>query len=548
MRILSFSTYHDSSVCAINDGQIEFFCKEERLTGVKRDSFPFMSLDLYSSLNLGKIDYIISHIASEDAILAEVFKGYIRKKFKLSLDIPFSESHHKFHASLAFFNSGFKTCLVFVVDRQGTYFFINNQAVATETESVFKCSYPDNITPVYKAFSLKDSFISRKFDIYRRLQSEYSGVDIKIHDYLGIVKVYEAATTLIDQNPLENGKTMGLSSYGEDLNYETFFVEGSPISNYFSLTNNRHARNVVCFDNFQHLVNSNITEDDYQLYANKAKHVQLETQEAVLRIIKKYVDTTGINNVCLVGGYGLNVIANNHYIKNLPGVNFYFEPLSDDTGVAIGAAMLKYRMESKDDTIIPLKDTFYHYYESETISGGREASLEELTDILISQNSLGIFEGSPEAGPRALGHRSILFDPRNPLSKDIVNKIKKREWYRPFAAVVLKDKIEEYFESNEHVDYSFMTVGLNIKESKKDIIPGVTHVDGSCRVQTVSEGFLYDLLTEFYKKTGCPVLLNTSLNLAGSPLAQTKNDALSIFYNSDLNAIYFVDDNKIFKK
>ena len=548
MRILSFSTYHDSSVCAINNGYIEFFCKEERLTGVKRDSLPFKSLDLYSSLNLGKIDYIASHIAEGDDTFKNIFRAYIRKKFNLPMINFLYESHHKCHASLAFYNSGFKTCLVFVVDRRGSALYINNQAVASEAESVFKCSYPDYITPIYKAYSSAENLIPRKLDIYRHLQSVCPGVDVKVHDYLGIVKVYEAATTLIDQHPLENGKTMGLSSYGEDINYEKLFADGSPIFTYFSLTDNKYSKDVVCFNNLHHLANLNITKNDYQLYANKAKQVQIETQDEVLNLIQKYVNLSGINNVCIVGGYGLNVIANNHYIKNLPGVNFYFEPLSDDTGLAIGAAMFKYRLESKDNTIIPLKDTFYHYYNTEDITGGSKTSLEELTDILISQNSLGIFEGAPEAGPRALGHRSILFDPRNPLSKDIVNKIKKREWYRPFAAVVLKDKIEEYFESNKHVDYSFMTVGLNIKVSKKDIIPGVTHVDGSCRVQTVSEGFLYDLLIEFYKKTGCPVLLNTSLNLAGSPLAQTKNDALSVFYNSDLNAMYFVDDNKIFKK
>jgi carbamoyltransferase len=161
---------------------------------------------------------------------------------------------------------------------------------------------------------------------------------------------------------------------------------------------------------------------------------------------------------------------------------------------------------------------------------------------------VAIFEGQPESGPRALGHRSILFDPRNKNGKNLVNKIKKREWYRPFAGTILKEKFEEYFESHGLTESPYMTINFSCKEKTIDFVPAIVHVDNTCRIQTVEDGFFYELLEMFYEKTGCPMLLNTSFNLAGEPLVQTKKEALKTFNNTTLDAIYFVDENKIVKK
>lgn len=547
MRVLAFNIAHDSSVCSINNGTIEFFCKEERLSRFKRDMHPFRALELYKSKNFGNIDHILYHTPTNSKNEFEiVYRHYIRKNFNKELENFSNLKHHLCHASLAFYNSGFQECLTFVIDRNGSLFFINNDPAAAEAESVYYCSYPDNLKPIYKSFSSKPEFSFNIKKLKNEIQHAYIGTNIDVHDSLGIVKVYEAATTLINQHPLENGKTMGLSAYGGDHIIEPLFVNNSPITNHFSIINTQHMKNVICFRNHEDKISNLVTTENYHFYADKAKQVQLETQQASLDLIKKYVDLTGIKNVCVVGGYGLNVVANNYYIENMPGVDFYFEPLADDTGVSIGAAMLKYRTESKDSEIRPIKDIFYHYYNfNESIIGGTSSTVSELVDILISQKSLGIFNGAPEAGPRALGNRSILFDPRNQNSKDIVNKIKKREWYRPFAGIILKDKLEEFFKSNNIGEYPFMTVSLHAKQLAKETVPGIIHIDGTCRIQTVSEGFIFDLLTEFYNKTGCPMLLNTSLNLAGEPLAQTKNDAINILKNSELDYVYFVEDDKL---
>jgi carbamoyltransferase len=150
-----------------------------------------------------------------------------------------------------------------------------------------------------------------------------------------------------------------------------------------------------------------------------------------------------------------------------------------------------------------------------------------------------VFNGLSESGPRALGNRSILFDPRNADGKNIINTIKKREWYRPFAAIVLKENFKDYF-GEVGVEYSdFMCVSFDC--IKPELIPAVVHVDNSCRVQTCDQSIphMFKLLNRFKDQTGCSVLLNTSFNLAGEPLVESQNDAIKTFYNSDIDLLWF---------
>ena len=548
MRVLAFNTTHDSSVCAVNDGHIEFFCKEERLSRVKRDKNPFKSLHLYQSKNFGKIDHVLYCTPSNRRGDVEyIYNEYIKKLFDVKMENFSFLTHHLCHASSAFYNSGFKKALCFVIDRNGSIVFDKNVDTCREAESVFICQYPDIIKPIYKSFWINNLIDINKHNLKNYLKNLYPSTDINVNNEYSITKVYEAATTLIGQNILENGKTMGLASYGTDKKYKPLFLNGSPITDYF---NHRYIDNeyAVTFNKLEDRITKNITRENYMFYADKAKHVQLETQKESLELIKKYLKKTKIKNVCISGGYGLNVVANNFYIKNIPNVNFYFEPVADDTGIAIGAAYFKYRQATKNNKIIKPKNNFYHYYEDIKIEKGIEASVKDVCDLLIKQKSVAIFEGSAEAGPRALGHRSILFDPRNKNCKNLINQIKKREWYRPFAGVILKKYFKNFFNTlglNESKD---MTINFKCKNNLIKLAPGVVHVDKSCRVQTVCSGFLYELLCEFNKKTKCPILLNTSLNLAGEPLVNTKKDAMFLFTQSKLDAIYFVEERKLIKK
>tara|TARA_R100001086_G_scaffold245828_1_gene177267 strand:- start:915 stop:1799 length:885 start_codon:yes stop_codon:yes gene_type:complete len=281
-----------------------------------------------------------------------------------------------------------------------------------------------------------------------------------------------------------------------------------------------------------------ITPKNFKFYADPCQHVQLETQQEALDLIKKWVEVTGIKNICIGGGYGLNVVANSYYVKHLPDCNFYFDPLADDTGTSIGAARFLYHQITQDHKRYSSKNNFYHFYENCFNQYGKKASLKDVVKLLIQQQAVGLFEGFPEAGPRALGHRSLLLDPRNPKGKDIINVIKKREWYRPFAGVILKEHFDKYFHTLGLKESAYMTLNFKCKQPKK--IPAIVHVDNTCRVQTVDRGCLYDILTLFYKETGCPILLNTSLNLAGQPLVQTKTEAKDSF-----DRVYFVEDKRL---
>ena len=545
MRILAFNIAHDSSVCSLLNGKIEFFCKEERLTGIKRDKQPFKSIELYESLKFGKIDHILYLTPSNcQPDIEFMWKTYIKKKFNIEMENYSSLTHHKCHASLAYHNSNFEESLIFVIDRNGSIFFINSQPVASESETVFVAK-KNKINPILKNFSLELNKQSEKINILNNLKKYYNNCEINLDNYLGIVKVYEAATTLIGQNVLENGKTMGLSSYGEIKKDEKLFIDEMPDINKFIILQDKDFS--VCFNNCENKITKDINVDNYKFYADKAKLVQIETQKQSLNLIKKYVKNTGIKNVCIVGGYGLNVVANNYYLKNLPDVNFYFEPVADDTGIPVGAAMLKYKEETSKK-IFPCVNNFYHYYKKEEVNIGKKSNLDEVCHLLENQKSVALFEGNPEVGPRALGHRSILFDARNLKAKDIVNKIKQREWYRPFAGVIIKSYLKDFFEKLPINESPYMTVNFEFKKNLEKKFSGIAHIDNTCRIQTVEDGTLYDILKLFNQKNNCSLLLNTSFNLAGKPLVHTIKDAVETWESSSLDAIYFADHKRLLLK
>lgn len=550
MRILAFNITHDSSVASIHDGKLEFFCKEERLTRLKRDSHPFESIKIYKKLNFGKIDKILYCTPTNDSKeIYQAYRDFLQKTFDQNIPIiNFSSlQHHLCHAALSYFNSKFEKSLIFVIDRDGSVFFVNELAEARESESVFFFD-KSNFNILYKSFYLNN--INHKNFVEKEIKKYYQNVDINVQSEFSIVKVYEAATTLINQHPLENGKTMGLSSYGKNENLLNLIENFSINDDYFTHIN-LHGNYVSCFKECESLIQSNFSENNFEIYANFAKNVQQDTQNAVLRLIEKYTKSTNIKNVCIVGGYGLNILANAHYLKNLSDINFYFEPVADDTGISIGAAMLEYYL-STGIKPLPVKNNFYHYWDNSEIipetKNIKKTNLKEISRLLIEQKSVAVYDTAPEAGPRALGHRSILFDARNKDAKNIINKIKKREWYRPFAGVILEDHFDSYFDTLGLKNSPYMTVNFECKQHTKDLVAGIIHVDNTCRIQTVKDGFLYDLLLEFYKLTGCPMLLNTSFNLAGQPLVQYKQDALLTFEQSELDYLYFVQENNLIFK
>tara|TARA_B000000609_G_scaffold156099_1_gene148110 strand:- start:866 stop:1480 length:615 start_codon:yes stop_codon:yes gene_type:complete len=203
--------------------------------------------------------------------------------------------------------------------------------------------------------------------------------------------------------------------------------------------------------------------------------------------------------------------------------------------------MLIYRRLTKDTTVRPITTTSYHG-EHHDVSKyvGETVNLKGIASLLYNNKSVAIFKGYAEAGQRALGNRSILFNALNPDARNIVNRIKKREWYRPFAAIVLEEDAHLYFD--DVIPNPYMTVCFPVRT---DLIPGVTHIDNTCRIQTVNTGHLYDLLLEFKRLSGHGILLNTSFNLAGEPLVETPEDALKTLSSSTLDHLWFYDTEQL---
>jgi carbamoyltransferase len=544
MNILSINYgLHDASVCILKNGEVAVYFKEERLTRVKRDTEPVQSIvECVKNFN-EKIDYSLV-ISYPNA------KNYARLITKLSNTkienlIEFSYNHHLSHASLAFYNSGFEKSIVVVVDGQGSIY----EDRLAECETVYLASYPNNFECLIKHLSINKEHSHFKVDEkYDKKIIPHKNYECNINENEGgIVNVYNTASVLISQGVLENGKTMGLSSYGSRTDYPKFFDENSqPIWDLFT-DKNSHER---LFNGHEDKVTKELTEENHKFYANYAYGVQIQTQEAVGNLIEKAIQKSGCTNICVVGGYGMNVVANHYYLQRFPDVKFYFEPNADDGGLPIGAAMLYYHSLSKDKTIRPLKTTSFHGIKHDISSyKGKTTSVKDIAKLLYQDKSVAVYTGLAEAGQRALGNRSILFNALNPDAKDLVNKIKKREWYRPFACMVLQEDANIYFDMGNIKSSPFMTICFPVRPEYVKIIPGVTHIDNTCRIQTVSQEdhYLYELLCEFKTLSGHGIVLNTSFNLAGEPLVETPEDAFNTTNNSCLDYLWFEETQQLFK-
>lgn len=543
MRVLGISPFHDSSVAIVNNGQIEYFSKEERLTRKKRDRLGLLSLKKADEFKKGYLDYIVISSPWFDDPYNNKLELYFKEKYPNTPVLRMCYEHHLSHASLAFYNSGFDKSLNVVIDRNGSRF-----ERLFESETVFISEYPNKFIPVYKSYCLDKIGINEDFENYKKIKEitkEWPDCEIVADSTMNITKVYESATTLIGQHCLENGKTMGLSSYGKNLSFKNLFVDGLPNSNLFVSLNDVE-KSTLLKSHLSKKTNE-VTKQNYEFYANYAYQVQTQTKEEVYNLIKKYIDKTNIKKVCVTGGYGLNVVTNEYLIKKLPDVEFYFEPLADDTGNSLGSAMYIYRDKTKDKNKYPLEHTFFNNKKESININGTSVTTKEIANYLSKGKIVAVYNGQSEAGPRALGNRSILFDARNPNAKEIVNKVKKREWYRPFAGSVLKEDMTDYFETHHIKNSPFMTISFQSKTNK---IPGVTHVDNSCRIQSVDKNIphFYELLTEFKNITNVSVLLNTSFNMAGESLVETVNDAIKTFEKTDIDILWFPEVKKMLTK
>lgn len=499
--------------------------------------------------------------------------GLIEKNYDLSMPHPqvidLSNTHHRLHAACAFYRSGFDQATAVIVDGAGSFLPMNlgdRQEMTYEVESIFICNYPDHIKTEYKhlggrgpwpGFRIEEYFDQTHDEIY----------ELVVDDSAGIVKAYEAVTEYCGFSSIEAGKTMGLFPYGRPNDgIPAIYSDGN--GGLWRTTD----RNVIIptYPNGATVNEGRYKElhTDRSVYENKedltllqnrrdlAYAVQTQSQQEVLNLILDAVNRTNIKNVVLSGGYALNCVANYFYLTELNkhGIKLYVEPVSSDAGTAIGAALIMHHSLQQDTQVKPRCDNLYlgfqYCYTDEEIANTADRYSAEVTggvttnqiiDLIRKPNIVAMFQGRSENGPRALGNRSILFDPTVVDGKDHVNRVKRREYFRPFAGTILAEHAHEWFDMRGLDESPSMMYAMNCQPGVESKIPAIIHVDGTCRIQTVTREqnpHYYDLIQEFYRQTGVPIIFNTSFNLGGEPLVETLDDAVRTLANSDIEYLY----------
>lgn len=506
---------HDSSCCVLKNNEIELFFLEERYSRIKHHCHLQNCVDKVLDNLSGKVDLITIPTFYRKHNPTEYLSYFLKEYSKYFSNIPKVYKdfyHHRQHASLAFYNSGFDRAAVVVIDGHGSNFFTKNENDLKECETIYEVSYPANFKTVYKKLLCNSN---KKQSKYEQLVKKRN-LDIDIFLGLGIGQLYDLASYAIGDSIFAAGKAMGLSSYGNDIAID--------------------------------LNNSKITTDEplnsinFQSYADYCKSIQKLTEEKACGLIEKTIQKTNASNICITGGYAMNIIANKRYLDQFPNVNFYFEPLANDIGNSIGSGLFYFYKHSKTHDKRSLEHTSFHGTLHTLPTKGKSCNSKEVAQELFKSKSVGIFYKKAEAGQRALGHRSILFNPFDNECKEKVNLIKKREWYRPFAAIVLREDVGKLFYVNNKFFDRYMTVCYSAKPLAQKKISGILHVDNTCRLQIVdSDHHLYKLLKEFKVITGLGILLNTSMNIAGEPLVENPNQALKMLRNTDLDYVYFLE-------
>jgi carbamoyltransferase len=577
---------HNAGVCLLKNGEVVFATEEERYSRRKYDGGPFASM-LKIKEYTDKLDYIV--VAHTQALTDtagmidftgdDVYTGLARKLKLIDHKTPsynkpgmqhpqvldFSHMHHRLHAACAFYRSGFDTAVAVIVDGAGTFIpmqTLEGPGWGWEVESLFKCSYPANFETVFKHIGMRAATATQVETVTHNNET-YESV---ISDRAGIVKVYESVTEYCGFSAIEAGKTMGLFPYGdENENIPRLFESGGlyPLSNRNAIIPTYPNSAIVNSGMYKELKDG-LASDVTKLKNRRdlAYAVQTQTQEQVVAYIRRAVEMTGEKNVVISGGYGLNCVANYHYLDALKdeGINIYVEPVSNDAGTAIGAALMAYKHMTESTENKGVNHNLYlgipyTYTDEDILETAKkynaevvDATIEEVVNLIVERNIVSIVQGGSEAGPRALGNRSILYDPTDPDGKDFVNRVKRREYFRPFAGSILEEDVHEWFDLRGMESSPTMMYAVNCQPGIEEKIPSIIHVDGTCRIQTVSREqnpHYYDIIKAFKEKTGCPIIFNTSFNLGGEPLVETLDDALWTLQESDIEYLYLPEYGKL---
>lgn len=526
MKILSLNYSHDASVSIIENGILSFYRMEERLNHIKHSSFPYYSL-LEAKRIYKEFDFfVINGLHLNETYLKVSYWIDFLKKLDCGLNennyIVEHEHHHLNHARTSFYHSGFDEALCIVLDGAGNIFqsTVYEGIQCRELESVFYIKKPNNFQLIFKRFftgtGMRDSNHYRHCNgIENKIKTiEGKIIDVEISSEFSVGWDYEECNRIVGFGDYDSGKSMGLSQcYGHE----------------------------DCIDS------------EWHLKAKICNKTQNHTLKKSISIIQRFLKESPTKNLIITGGYGLNCVSNYEYLKELD-VNIFIDPLCDDGSISIGAGFFHYFEKTKDYKNLKLNNVYFghqetHYDLKNLIS--KNTNSKEVAKFLSEGKIISIFQGKSECGPRALGNRSILFDPRNINGKDILNTLKKRESFRPFGATVLEKFCDEWFDMRGMKSSPFMLYAMKVIPNFESKIPSVLHVDKTSRIQTINEiqnKNFYDLIFNFYELTNVPMILNTSFNIKNKPIVETFNDALNVFFNSNIDALYLPEINKVIFK
>ncbi len=579
--------YHDSACALVSDGHILAAAQEERFTRIKHDpAFPSKAIQYClneSKLKLSDIDYVVFYdkpLVKFERLL-ETYLSYAPKGFrsftaampiwlkdklflKTNLKKELSDlsglkpkqlppllftEHHQAHAASAFFASPFKRAAVMCLDGVGEWATSSLWlGEGNRLKPQWELDFPHSLGLLYSAFTY------------------YTGFKVNSGEY----------------------KLMGLAPYGEpkyvdlilenliDLKDDGTFRLNLDYFNFptgLTMTNQKFAK---LFDGPPRAPESSITQKEMDIAAS----IQKVTEKIVLKLAQTAYDELGVDNLCLAGGVALNCVANGELLRRGPFKEIWVQPAAGDAGGALGAALSVW---------YEYLDQPYLHTHSDAMQGGylgpsfdtrrttdylssvgakyqvleHDALAPTVAQLLSEENVIGWFQGRMEFGPRALGARSIIGDARSPKMQSVMNlKIKYRESFRPFAPIVKAEKVHEWFEHDTASPYMLMVApvkdekllpskatdkelfGIDKLNVARSLIPAVTHVDNSARLQTVhreTNPTLYHLLDEFEARTGTPVLINTSFNVRGEPIVCTPQDAYRCFMRTEMDYLILGD-------
>jgi len=567
LYILGISCYyHDSAASLLKDGDIVAAVEEERFSRKKfDDGFPKQAIDYclkeggISSKDLNLVVFYDKSVLKFERLLdnyialaplgfrsfLDVIPKWLHKRIWIKDEIKkhlkeykgeiiFPE-HHLSHAAYSFFTSPFQESAILTVDGVGEWTTTSyGQAVDTHIELTNDIRWPHSLGLLYSAFTY------------------YLGFKVNDGEY----------------------KLMGLSSYGKPKYYDLILKELVDVKNdgsirlnmkYFAFTHDK----VMVNKHFEELFNNSTRKEDSkfsEIHFDLGASIQLVLEEILLKMVNHIHKQTKQKNLCLGGGVALNGVANSRILKEGPFDEIFIPPAPGDAGSAVGSALIGHYLFKNQKRVIEnnleelaKKNTYLGpSYSNKEIQDfldlnkisyrrlERQELLEQTAKLISEKNVVGWFQGRMEWGPRALGNRSILADPRHEDMKDILNeKIKHRESFRPFAPSILEEYTSDYFELDGTSPYMLLVA----KVKKPETIPAITHVDGTGRLQTVSQKtnpLYYDLIKQFQNITNVPVLINTSMNVRGEPIVNTPKQTFAMLTKTDMD--YLVMGNYIINR